>query len=266
MTVASADPSRWLVVRRRPATTRLRLFCFPYAGGGASLYHDWPSSLPAGTELNAVQLPGREDRITEPPIDDVDDLVAALARVIAPLTRSQPYALFGHSLGAVLAFELARRFQSRRLPPPVVLIVSGREGPQSGLANEPIYDLPEAEFIAELRRLDATPEALLEHPELMELVLPRLRADFAAADRYRYRPGPKLDCPLIAFGGREDAEVEVAALKTWALETRAGFDCRLFDGDHFFIHSAADRVLASLNGILDAVARVPRRRLAAGRA
>ncbi len=248
-----ADLGRWLVVREGPAAIRVRLFCFPYAGGGASLFFGWPASLPPGVELTAAQLPGREERTAEPPIDDWRMLARPLADAIEPLVRTRPYALFGHSLGATLAFEVARHMRDRRLPEPAALVVSGRQGPQSGVEDKPIHHLPDDEFVDRLRQLNATPKSLLDNPELMELVLPRLRADFAAAETYRYRPGTRLECPIVAFGGTRDPDIDRKALVSWRLETRGGFNLRLFEGDHFFIHSAQEDVLASLSALLDSI-------------
>lgn len=236
----------WAVVARRNPAARLRVFCFPYAGGGASIFSTWHRGLPSEVEVVAVQPPGREARLMETPHADLHGLVEAMAPALEPW-MDRPFAFFGHSNGGLMAFELARllRREGRRMP--VHLFASGRPAPQVRLEDPPIHALPEDEFIDELRRLQGTPEELLENAELMSLVMPLLRADFALGETYRYVPGPPLDLPVSAYGGERDDEVARPQLQAWSEQTSGRFHLRMFPGDHFFVNGDRDLVLAELS-------------------
>src|SRR5262245_15762688 len=185
---------------------RLRLFCLPYAGGSAQIYRRWPSYLREGIDTCAVQLPGRGNRLKEAPFDRPEPLVEAVLQGILPYTH-KPFAVFGHSMGAILGFELVRKLETLYQRSPERLIVSGCRAPHLPLNEPRLYDIPEPEFIEHVRQLNGTPREVLEHPELMSLMLPLLRADFAVCQTYVYSPGPQLACPITALGGIEDAEV-----------------------------------------------------------
>ena len=172
------EPNPWLVTQRRP-NARLRLYCFSYAGGSANVYLPWKNLLDGSIELCAVQLPGRGARLNEMPVPSLQKLVADIAAVISNETRL-PFAFFGHSLGGLLAFELTRYCKHHLLPSPGHLIVSGCSAPQMRDATQRMHLLPDEEFIEELRKYNGTPPEILAHRELMQLVLPALRADFAA--------------------------------------------------------------------------------------
>jgi medium-chain acyl-[acyl-carrier-protein] hydrolase len=237
------DP--WIVRPRPNANMRLRLFCFPYAGGGASLFRKWPDSLPPTVEVCAVQLPGRENRLVEPLFDDVERAVGALVGALRPYL-DRPFAFFGHSMGALLAFALARELREQRLIEPAHLFVSGRRAPQTPARFEPIHHLPEADFVAELRRYNGTPELILRDAELRRLFLPILRMDFALAETYTYIAEAPLACPISAFGGLQDEIVNHAELEAWAEQTRAAFSLRMLEGDHFFVNSCQELLLHAI--------------------
>src|SRR5689334_12399770 len=239
----------WFTSQRPNAGARLRLFCFPYAGGGAAIYRLWPQSLPSEVEACMAQLPGRGTRLREEPFTNLDALVAAVAEAIAPLL-DKPFALFGHSMGAMISFELARRLREQGQPQPSHLFISGRRAPQLPNDDPISYNLPDAELGQELLRLNGTPKEVLEHPELMELMLPLLRADFSVVETYDYRPGVPLDCPLTVFGGLRDAEVSREQLDAWREQTTGEFALRMLPGDHFFLSDAQAQTL-----LLSAVAR-----------
>jgi medium-chain acyl-[acyl-carrier-protein] hydrolase len=237
------DP--WVVFPRRVPDARLRLFCFPYAGGGASIYGRWAEHLPPGVELVAVQLPGRESRLAEKPYSELGPLVEKLAEALAPY-MDLPFALFGHSNGGLMAFELARLLRAQRRRLPVHLFVSGRPAPQVELTDPPIHALPRDEFMAELRRFGGTPEEVLKNEEIMALIEPLLRADFALGETYAYVPGPPLALPLSAYAGATDEEVPTWQVEAWKEQTEGEFRYVEFPGGHFFLHEDRDRLLQEL--------------------
>ena len=232
-TTAAAVES-WISFRRPGPEARLRLFCFPYAGASALIFRAWPDGLPADVEVCPVQLPGRGVRLMERPFAQLSPLVEALAQALAPLL-DKPFAFFGHSLGALISFELARGFRRQYGVHPVRLFVSAGRAPHIPHRGPPIHTLAEKEFLAELRRLNGTPSELLDHEELMEIMLPLLRADFALYENYVYSTEPPLNCPISAFGGIQDHRVNESDLEAWRAQTTASFSLRMFPGDHFFL-------------------------------
>jgi medium-chain acyl-[acyl-carrier-protein] hydrolase len=240
---STRDP--WVVIPRRDPGARLRLFCFPYAGGGASIFTRWAELLPPGVELVAVQLPGRETRLAEKPYSDLRQLVDRLAEALDPYL-DLPFACFGHSNGALLAFELTRLLRARGRPLPLHLFVAGRTAPQLQLTDPPIHALPRDEFMAALRRLGGTPEEVLQHAEMMALVEPILRADFAQGETYLYRPEAPLPMPLSAYGGASDEQVPLWQIEAWGEHAGGAFRCVTFPGGHFFLHDDRARLLEEI--------------------
>lgn len=228
------------------------LFCLPYAGGSAPrAYGSWQAALPAGVRVVPVELPGRGARITEPLLTSVTALADdALGAVLPRVDR--PYALFGHSLGALVAFELARRLEHLHRRPPVHLFVSGHEAPQLPKVSETDYQLPMEEFTQRLRDLAGTPEEVLANEELLQLFAPIIRADFEAADTYEFRPGPRLSCPITVYGGVSDPEAPVDTLPPWDQHTSGHCAVRLLPGEHFFLHQEEDALLAGIGDDLHA--------------
>jgi medium-chain acyl-[acyl-carrier-protein] hydrolase len=248
---AGLDPvtSRWFHIPRLIADPRLRLLCFPYAGGAAHVFHTWPAGLPRDVEVCAVQLPGRAFRFGEPCIARMEPLIEAIDAAAIPL-MDRPFALFGHSMGALLAFELARRLRRRGGPRPAQLVVSGYRAPQLPAPLPPLHTLPAGVFVPELRRRHGAPDNALDDPEILELVLPALRADFEIIETYAYAPEEPLDIPLTALGGHDDAGVPVAHLAAWAEQTRSAFEVSVFPGGHFFLHSAQPELMSRLAYVL----------------
>jgi len=234
--------SRWFSFPRPNRQASLRLFCFPYAGGGAVIYRTWPAGLPKEIEVCAAQLPGRGNRHAEPLYDRLEPLVEALVPAILP-HLDKPFAFFGHSMGALISFELARRLRSLHRVEPLRLFISGRSAPQTPKPERRTYDLPEREFVEELRRLNGTPQQLLEEPEVLQIALPMLRADFAICQTYQFLPGPPLSCPLTVFGGLQDQEMGRAGLEAWRDQTTGPFALRMLPGDHFFLHTSQTLLL-----------------------
>jgi medium-chain acyl-[acyl-carrier-protein] hydrolase len=241
----------WWVVRRRDAAA-LRLFCFPYAGAGTSAFRGWHEALPPDVEVCSLQLPGRGSRLGEPAFRRMTPLVEALAEGVRAALGT-PIAFFGHSMGALVAFELAREMRRRGWPAPRHLFVSGLAAPHlPDPAPTRLHRLTDGELVAELRRLGGTPPAVLESPEILELTLPTLRADFELLETYRYEPEPPLDCDLTALGGQDDRFVTPGGLAAWAAETSGRFTRVVFPGNHFFLHSAAAAVLRTVSDHLRA--------------
>jgi medium-chain acyl-[acyl-carrier-protein] hydrolase len=225
-----------------PSRADIRLFCFPYAGGGTSVFQGWAETIPRSVKVCPVQLPGREKRFREPALTHLPALVEDLAESLLPYL-TPPFAFFGHSLGALLAFELARWVRRQHGPQPVHLFVSGCGAPQCRTAGGEIHALSPAEFREELRRLNGTPAAVLDDDELMDLLLPTLRADFALAETYAYADGPPLASPITALGGLSDVTVGVSDLDAWRVHTTGRFRRRLLPGDHFFLQTARPLLL-----------------------
>jgi surfactin synthase thioesterase subunit len=219
-----------------------RLFCFPYAGAGASVFLSWTDALAEHLDVWAVQPPGRETRLREPSLARVEDVVDALLPALLPFA-DRPFALFGHSLGALVAFELARRLERDGERRPVHVFVSGAGAPHRPRTKPPIRHLPDAEFRREIARTGGTPSAVIENEELMELFLPMLRADFTQAETYSCGAADAIDAPITALGGTEDVQVDRARLAAWAELTRAA--CRRLDlpGGHFFLRESRDPLL-----------------------
>lgn len=248
MTLQPPEPELWVARPVPRPQASLRLFCFPYAGSGPTAFRGWPERLAALTDVEVlpIRLPGRESRLSEPPQVQLDRLAAGVAAWI-----DRPYALYGHSVGARLAFDLAREFRRRGRREASLLCVSGCPAPQLPVATPEDSELDDESFIRRVTGLGGMPPTLLENAELRELVLPALRADFAYVDRYRYHPEPPLAVPLHAFGGRDDPEAPAESVRAWQSQTSAEFRCSILPGDHFFLHSAASRLLPLLAESID---------------
>ena len=225
----------WVTCPTPRPHAKLRLFCFHYAGGGALSFRNWSAELPATIEVCPIQLPGREKRLREPAFTRLEPLIQALTSSILPFL-DQPFACFGHSMGGLIAFELARHIRRHYGLHPSHLFISGCRAPQIPRIELPIHALPDAEFLEELRRLNGTPEAVIADTELMKLLLPTLRADFALNETYIYQNEPPLDCPITVFGGLQDPDINRDQLAAWRSQTRAAFSLHMLPGDHFFLH------------------------------
>ena len=238
--------SKWLQYWQPKPQARLRLFCFPYAGGSASIYRSWFRYCPEEVEVCPVQLPGRESRLLEDPFTRISPLVECLAEALAP-HFSLPFAFWGHSMGAIISFELARTLQ-RHLPllSPVHLYISGHPEPGRLDHELPIYNLPLPLFLARLRRLQGTPEEILQNDELLQLLLPALRADFEIAETYQYTPGLPLSCPITVFCGHQDSEAPPSSVSGWEKQTSRLCRFHFFQGGHFFLHHEQKNVLDTL--------------------
>jgi len=239
----------WLVNWKPNHRASVRLFCFPYAGGGNSIFDAWPQILPNTIEVCPVQLPGRGSRITEPAYTEMDQLVRDAGEALAPYL-DKPFALFGHSMGALIGFELAHHLRREYNAQPVHLFVSGHCSPQT--MSEPLDPkLFDSELPGMLRRNNGTPEEVLENPELMELVVPVLRADVALCNSYLYTPKPPFSFPITAFGGLDDHGVPRRHIEGWREHTTGPFVLRMLLGDHFFLNTSRLPLLEAISKELE---------------
>jgi medium-chain acyl-[acyl-carrier-protein] hydrolase len=243
--------SPWFLFSKTNSQAKVRLFCLHHAGVGAFLFGQWKKYLPPEIEIYAVQLPGRENRLGESPFTRIDQLVKTLTPIMIPYL-DKPFAFFGHSLGALLSFEITRELRRQNAPTPIHLFVSSRIAPQLSIKiNSLIHELPETAFLQEIcRRYDGIPEMVLQNTELMQIFLPALRADFAMLETYIYANEEPLNCPISAFGGREDREVSEQAIAAWQHQTSSYFKMQMFDGGHFFFRSDIAPILSIITQTL----------------
>jgi acyl transferase domain-containing protein/surfactin synthase thioesterase subunit/acyl carrier protein len=240
-----ASDSSWIVRFQPRASAKLRLFCIPYAGAGASIFRSWAEALPPEIEVCTLQLPGREDRLGETPFTRFAPLVQTLVPIIKPYLDI-PFTFFGHSMGALVSFELARELRRQDCPLPSKLLVSALRAPQLPDMNLPIHRLPEPKFIEALQQLKGTPEGILQNADLMKLLSPTIRADLAIAENYIYSAQDPLPCEIAAFGGEEDSIVRSEELAEWKAQTSSSFRLQMFPGDHFFLHQDRAELLEAI--------------------
>jgi medium-chain acyl-[acyl-carrier-protein] hydrolase len=223
---------------------RLRLICFPYAGGTIQTFARWRGTLPRDVSLGAVELPGHGLRLLESPVDRMQDVVHWTVAELEPYL-DLPIALFGHSMGGLIAFEVARALRQSSLASPSWLFVSAREAPQVPLVPSSIHEMPQAEFRQTIRGYGATPAEVLAQPDIMKLIEPALRADFAICETYAYSPGSPLHCPISAFWGTADPLMARSTMTAWREQTNSDFTLQDMPGAHFFMQTA-ERVLLQL--------------------
>ncbi|MBI3688120.1 MAG: thioesterase [Actinobacteria bacterium] len=227
----------------RAEEAELRLFCFPHAGGGAAFFRPWRQRLAPELDVRTIVLPGREARVREAPYRRVEQLLGPVCEALEPLL-DRPYALLGHSLGAIVAFEVARRLVTGGAPAPRCLLVSGRRSPRAPRLRRRYSALPDMQFLAAIGELGGTPPEVLAEPQLVRMLLPALRADFEINESYQVGAGPLLRCPVIAYAGRDDPEVDPGELVEWHEATSGEFALRLFDGGHFYLRGGRPDVVA----------------------
>ncbi|MEM7417084.1 MAG: alpha/beta fold hydrolase [Gemmatimonadota bacterium] len=228
-----------------------RLFCIPFAGGSAVAYRDWGDAMGEGVEVLGIQLPGRGWRLKESPVPDLATLADLVAEAIAP-RADRPFAVFGHSMGAWLAYEAVRRLEARGLRPDV-LFVSGRQAPSIGAKQSPLGELDDERFVAEIqRRYAAIPQPILDHPDALQLLLPALRADILALERHVAPAGAGVTCPIQGILGKTDPVVDPVDMEPWSAETTGRFTLHLVDGGHFYLADDVAEVARLVRSVWDA--------------
>jgi len=240
----SSSLDSWIVRFQPNEQARLRLFCFPYAGGGASIYRQWAKFLSPDIEVCGVQPPGREYRMNEAAYKRMPLLLESLTDAITPYL-DRPFAFYGHSMGALISFALARHLRETQQKLPVRLYLAAYRAAHLPNPNIKIYHLPSEVFKVVLRA-DGISEMVLQNEELMQAMLPTLRADFELCDTYEFQEESPLECPLVVYGGLEDVRVSPSDLEAWRIHSGKEHNLAMFPGGHFFLHSEQDRLLASL--------------------
>ena len=249
----SGAPGPWLRAFRPPGGRRA-LVCLPHAGGASGAFRHWQRDT-GGLDIIGVELPGRAARFAEAPVARMDPLARDIAAQLSALDRD--YALFGHSLGGLLAFEVARRIRDAAGRPPLALFVAGCLAPDAP-APPPVHDLPRDRLLAWLEDMGGLDPEIASLPDLIEILLPALRADLAVYDTYRHRPAPPLEWPIHVLAGLSDPAVGHADLEAWQAHTTGAFTIHALPGDHFFIHRATAQVLRIVEGRLPAAEGVHR--------
>jgi len=253
MPVLPAATDAWIRIYRPTRSARIRLVCLPHAGGAASYFMPVAAKLTPEIEVLAVQYPGRQERLREPLLASVEELADGLARALT-VTRAADgceLALFGHSLGASVAYEVARRLEDAGTVP-AALFVSGRRAPTTP-RDERSYLLGRDEFIDMIKSLGGSDPRVFENEDLVDMVLPALRSDYQAADTYRWTAGPPLSCPVHVLVGAEDGRVSEAEARAWAEMTACGFTFQGFPGGHFYLNEQLPKVLDTVRRALSHV-------------
>lgn len=241
----------WLKLPKLRDVGAVMLVTLPFAGAGGSVYREWQAGLPDDVDVVSAELPGRESRLRETPLRHLDAVIASLCAAVSPLVADRPYAVFGHSLGALLGFELLRTLRHRGLPSPLCLFASGREAPTCREPGKDLHDLPDAAFIQGMvERYGGIPQALLDEPELLALFLPALKADLCLSESYVYRDEAPFGFPIHVLSGTEDRRLSADLLQPWTKQTTGAAPMNSFPGGHFFIRDSRAAVLTHVGRVL----------------
>ncbi|MFN6465924.1 MAG: beta-ketoacyl synthase N-terminal-like domain-containing protein [Nostoc sp. DedVER02] len=235
----------WFKVSQKNPKPLFRLFCFPYTGGGASTFDSWLEKFPSEIEICPIQLPGRENRINESPFTKLKPLIETLTPLFQPYL-DVPFGFFGHSMGALLSFELAREFRRKNWTAPAYLFVGGCRPPQTPDLDSPIHILPETKLIQVLSSYKGIPEQILQDSELMQMCIPTIRADFKILETYFYTKQEPLESQIYAFGGLQDSKVSLQELADWEKQTQVNFSLKMLTGEHLFLSSAENEIISNI--------------------
>ena len=241
--------NKWFLFPRPNPAAALRLFCFHYAGGSAQAFYGWPARLPPSMEIVAIQLPGRGQRLNEPHIRRLAPLSRIVAHELLPYL-DKTFVFFGHSLGALLCFETARSLRRENRRQPAHLFVSATEAPHRRSSYEQFSSLPKSALVKKLQEFNGVPVEALQNDELLDLMLPTVRADFELCETYEYHQEPPLECPMTIYGGLEDQEAEPGRLAAWSEMTAGTCEIRMFPGGHFYLNSSRSIFLQTFAGDL----------------
>ncbi|HCH00620.1 MAG TPA: thioesterase [Vibrio sp.] len=246
--------NKWLTCYKPNPQAKVRLICFPYAGGSASVFHSWLQWLPEWVELHAVQLPGRAERMAEPNIKNMKDYIQGIRSELVALT-DKPYALFGHSMGALAAFETSVMLHEAKLPQPEHCLFSAALSPHRQNRMKPISDLPQQAFVEELKKLNGTPEQVFNTPGLLDFCLPYIRADFSVVEQFTTEFSGQLPCKSTVIYGSED-KMNGNDMQEWQSFFTQEVDIKEFTGGHFFIHYK-DNVMKVIEELLTRLKHLP---------
>lgn len=244
------NKEQWVITPKKNNNAKVKLLCFPYAGGGVPIYFPWNTKLSEDIELNIVQLPGRGTNFINEPIDNMDQLIEVLLPLVGDLLHGN-YIIFGHSLGSRVGFELVRRAIAKGFPAPLHFFVSGSASPKQECFGERIHDLSDEQFVRRLKKMNGTPPEVIENKELMSLFLPTLRADFKIAELYFCPEEFTIPTDVTVLSGNRDS-ISDSELATWG-DYFLGFELRMCDGDHFFIDTHPEQVIEAINNVFDRV-------------
>lgn len=241
--------TQWVSCPKHIPNPKLRLICFPPAGSGTVIYQKWAAQLLPEVEMWIMRLPGRETRLREPTLDRVSTIVESVAEILTPHLQ-QPYLFFGHSLGGLISFELSCYLHDQRKPMPKHLLVSGHRAPHRPPLNPSVHQTNNQLFLKRIKNMGGTPDRFFEMKELIEMMLPALRADFTAWETYQYHQGPPLDIPITVFGSDGDQDAAEADILAWEQHTNAEFTAHMFHGNHFYFQNDPKPLLNLINNTL----------------
>jgi medium-chain acyl-[acyl-carrier-protein] hydrolase len=249
--------STWIVCPKVRPAARQRLFCFPYAGGGIAVFRDWSEDLGPDVEVCCIQLPGRGQRLRERPFDSMREFIPLLVEALRPWL-DRPYAFYGHSLGARIAFEVARALRRSGWSQPAHLFAAASPAPQAPWPHPPMHGMQEDQFLDEIqKRYGGVPKQVVEDPEMRALLIPMLRADVTIMETYTYQAEVPLGCAITAIGGAADHTVRPAVLDRWRDQTSGNYALHVLEGDHFFLHTKRQRLLALISAELGSLPGSP---------
>lgn len=226
--------NKWIVVPNPRPAAKIILLCFPFAGGSSNSFRSWAGILPPSVELWAIELPGHGSRLSEPLVENIEDLIVPLSEGIVG-SLEKPFAIFGHSMGALLGFEVALYLQNHFQKIAEHVFLSGHGAPGTPRHEPEIHHLPKPQFLAKIKEYNGTPQEVLENEELMDLMFPILKADFKLCETYRHNNSGKLQAPITALGGIQDPSITRQDMEQWAQFTSSSFNVRFFPGDHFYL-------------------------------